>query len=257
MKNDKKSFILYENYEKLFHLLPMEQRGLLITAIFEYERQQTVSVELSDAANMAFQCIKDTLDRDREAYEEKCKKQSENGKKGGRPSKATLSQKSQKTQCFFEKAKKADNDNGNDNENENENDIDNDTVNGNGIGNGNDNENDPTEQTIQAPPQGTPSPHAPRLTEEELEKLLLEGVESDYIQAREERAVLFAKRGGEEVVDVLRRWWQEDRRSCSKRGKRPKSDLAHTPSYGDVEDFFAVACARAFDDLEAVPIQSG
>ena len=254
MKNDKKSFILYENYEKLFHLLPMEQRGLLITAIFEYERQQTVSVELSDAANMAFQCIKDTLDRDREAYEEKCKKQSENGKKGGRPSKATLSQKSQKTQCFFEKAKKADNDNGN------ENDIDNDTVNGNGIGNGNDNENDPTEQTLQAPPQGTPSPRAPRLTEEELEKLLLEGVESDYIREREERAVLFAKRGGEEVVDVLGRWWQEDRRGRSRRGtgRETKKVTGYVleKSY-DVDEFFAAACARAFDDLEAVPIQSG
>ena len=35
MKNEKRSFLLYENYEKLFGLLPMEQRGMLITAIFE------------------------------------------------------------------------------------------------------------------------------------------------------------------------------------------------------------------------------
>ena len=182
MKNEKRSFLLYENYEKLFGLLPMEQRGMLITAIFEYERQQLVSVTLSDAANMAFQCIKDTLDRDREAYLEKCKKQSENGKKGGRPSKATLPEKTQKTQWFSEKTKKADNDNDNDN------DIDNDIDNGNGNENENDiasewesvNETDSSAHTsptaFPAPPIGTPSPTAPRLSQEEREKLIAEHI---------------------------------------------------------------------------------
>lgn len=242
MKNDKKSFILYENYEKLFQLLPVEQRGLLITAIFEYERQQTVSVELSDAANMAFQCIKDTLDRDREVYLATCQKRSESGKKGGRPTKASLAQESKKTNCFFEKAKKADNDNGNDNDNDNDNVI----VNGNGIGNGNDNES--TDRLSQDAPQGTPSPHAPRLGTEEFEKLLSEGVDGDYIREREERAILFAKRGGERAQDVLLRWWQEDRGSRSRRGSPPKTESYGFEKSYDIDDFIAAACARVWEN---------
>lgn len=262
MKNEKRSFLLYENYEKLFGLLPMEQRGMLITAIFEYERQQLVSVTLSDAANMAFQCIKDTLDRDREAYLEKCKKQSENGKKGGRPSKATLPEKTQKTQWFSEKTKKADNDN--DNENDNDNDIDNDIDNGNGNENENDiasewesvNETDSSAHTsptaFPAPPIGTPSPTAPRLSQEEREKLIAEGIGADYVREREERAALYAKRSGKSVYRVLIGWWQEDRGKPSpSKTDQWRSSGGHSQtqstSYGHVNDFFAESLRHAFD----------
>ena len=143
MTNDKKSFVLYGNYETQFKLLSMEERGMLITAIFEYVNFGSLARELTPLVNMAFSFVKETLDRDRELYIEKCEKNSENGKKGGRPKKerktegySDTSEKedifSAKTERFFEKPKKADNDNGididNGIDNGNENEIDNDIV---------------------------------------------------------------------------------------------------------------------------------
>ena len=57
---------------------------------------------------MAFEIIRAQLDRDREKYEKICKRNAENGKRGGRPP------KEEKTQWDFEKPKKAYNNNNND-----------------------------------------------------------------------------------------------------------------------------------------------
>ncbi len=100
----------------------MEDRGKLITAIFEYSRVGSVSVELSPIVQMAFSIIRDTLDRDHEAYLEKCRRNAENAKKGGRPKK-DMAPDSEKTERFFSKPKKPDNDNDNDNDNDTDNGI--------------------------------------------------------------------------------------------------------------------------------------
>ena len=84
MNDRKNSFIMYNNYINYFTLLSYEDRGVLITAILEYANNRSVSIELEGAAAMAFAFIKDTLDRDSKKYEEKCEKNRENGKKGGR-----------------------------------------------------------------------------------------------------------------------------------------------------------------------------
>ena len=81
---------------------------------------------------MAFAFIKNTLDRDRAAYEEKCAQNAANGQKGGRPRKSEKSESTAmgsgdffeaKTERFFSKPKKPDNDNDNDNDIGNDNDI--------------------------------------------------------------------------------------------------------------------------------------
>ena len=97
---ERNSFQLYHNFYNQFKLLGMEERGELITAIFEYAKDQTASRELSPLVNMAFSCMKDTLDRDREKYERICEKNAENGKKGGRPRKANTDIFSEKTERF-------------------------------------------------------------------------------------------------------------------------------------------------------------
>ena len=133
---DKKSFILYGDFSELFGLLSLEDRGRLITAIFNYENAGEEDGTLPDAAKMAFICIKNTLDRDREAYEEKCRKNAENGQKGGRPRKNEKKENtevdhgeffSEKTERFFEKPKKADSDNDSGTDSGTDNDIDTDT----------------------------------------------------------------------------------------------------------------------------------
>ena len=121
MRNEKKSFVLYNSYYTQLELLTMEERGELITAIFLYEKTGTYP-DLSRVVNMAFSYIKDALDRDREAYEERCRKNSENGKKGGRPRKNNSDGSFfEKTDRFFTQTKKGDNDNDNENDNDNDN----------------------------------------------------------------------------------------------------------------------------------------
>ncbi len=109
-------FILYKNFFTQFSMLDLEDRGRLITAIFELELGQEPTLSLSPAAAMAFSFIKDTLIRDRESYDEICRRNAENGKKGGRPKKREPSgedggadasrKKTQKTEGFCEKPKK-------------------------------------------------------------------------------------------------------------------------------------------------------
>ena len=119
--NDKSSFVLYTNFYNQFAMLCAEDRGDLILAIFEYEATGEVKTPLTPLPALAFSFIKDTLERDRAAYEETCRRNRENGKKGGRPKKNDAPQK---TDGFSEKPKKPYNDIDIDNGIDNDNDID-------------------------------------------------------------------------------------------------------------------------------------
>ena len=117
---EKNSFLLYDEYAEHFLLLSMEQRGVLITAIFAYCRKEELPI-MDGTVNMAFSFIKAQLLRDNERYEEIIKKRSDAGKLGGRPKKQT---KAKKANDFSEKqtkaneSKKSHNDNVNDNVND-------------------------------------------------------------------------------------------------------------------------------------------
>lgn len=238
MYDTKNSFVLYGNFFHQFQLLNMEQRGELITAIFEYTTHQSVVNELSPLVKMAFSVMKDTLDRDRAAYLAKCEKNRENGKKGGRPRKNDRP----KNEWFFEKTKKGDNDNGNDNENDN--DIDNDTE---------WEKENPKEKGFGPDSLGSPNapltpstPYAPQLSEQDREELKRKGVEDGYIAERWERAVEYAAKQRRSVVDVLASWWQGDRRSVQRK-KQSASESESNKSY-DLEEFFNAAVDRALEE---------
>lgn len=213
-KNEAKSFILYHSFWSIFALLSMEQRGELVTAIFEYERLGHLATELSPILEIAFAGIKDTLQRDREAYAEKCEKNAENGKKGGRPRKAEATDTAPKTERFFEKPKKAYNDN--DIENENENDIGIDSGNGNitpySVTQGNKSKaaQDRGLSPVPYPPERSAPPAAPRLRREDKERLISFGLTEEYVSSREDRAAAYAKKNAVDVYDVLISWWQAD-----------------------------------------------
>lgn len=116
---DKKSFVLYADYIEHFSLLNDIERGQLIMMILYYVNDKPIDVNIvSDGVRMAFSFIKNDIDRNAEKYKEKCEKNSINGKQGGRPpKKRTVFTKSEKSERFLQKAKKADNDNENENEN--------------------------------------------------------------------------------------------------------------------------------------------
>ena len=246
MSLKKKSFVLYENYENTFRLLSLEQRGALITAIFEYERQQKVDIPLTKSTKVAFQNIKDTLDRDRESYLKKCEQRSACGKSGGRPSKTALTEENPKSKSFFSNP-----DNENDIDIDIENDIDSDidseseNEKGNGMG------NFPPAAPSAALRQEPPFPYAPRLTKEEVEKLVLEGVDRDYVAEREERAIVYAKKNKTSPSNLLLQWWKEDQIPWLKRKTSPAVGSGRPPSYGSIDDFFAVAYARAQEESAA------
>lgn len=101
---DKKSFIAYCDWGEIFDELEDNEAGKLVKHLFNYVRDKNPNAE-DKLTKMMFIQIKQSLKRDLIKYDIYISKQSENGKKGGRPKKPT---KTQKTQPFIEKPKKAD-----------------------------------------------------------------------------------------------------------------------------------------------------
>ena len=114
MAENKKSFVAYCDWKATFDALPDAEAGILIKHLFAYVNDENPATD-NILINAVFANIKQTLKRDLRKYEAFIEKQSENGKRGGRPHKA---EETQKTQPFLEKPKKADSDNDSDSVNE-------------------------------------------------------------------------------------------------------------------------------------------
>lgn len=123
----KNTFISYDEHWQFFSLLPIEQRGFLVTAIYEYRLKGETTQPLSEAAYMAYHVITSQIARDTARYLDVCKKNAMNGKLGGRPPKNRTKAKKangyEKTERKRTKAKKPHNDNDSDSDNDNDNDI--------------------------------------------------------------------------------------------------------------------------------------
>lgn len=104
-------FQVYFSYEEPLKSLTYEQIGKIFMAMFQYEKTKE-KPELDPVSDMAFYFIRSQMDRDRQTYEEKCKRSRQNGMKGGRPRKSEKSRgflenqpvfpETQKTQRFLE-----------------------------------------------------------------------------------------------------------------------------------------------------------
>lgn len=101
MTDKQKSFLIYNDLIHTAKHLSKEQLGDLFLSILEFANGNEFSIE-DPIVKIAFEPVKQTLIRDKQKYEKYIEKQSKNGKKGGRP------RKTQKTQPFLEKPKKAD-----------------------------------------------------------------------------------------------------------------------------------------------------
>lgn len=95
-------FCAYHSYIESMEQLTDAERGRLFTACLFYSKTGEAP-QLSGNERFVFPAMRSQIDRDIQNYEDFVKKQSKNGKKGGRPRKPT---ESQKTQPFFEKPKK-------------------------------------------------------------------------------------------------------------------------------------------------------
>jgi hypothetical protein len=97
------SFCIYMDWEEQLTDLTNEERGIILSAMFEYKRTGVVP-ELPRLLSLVFSFIRQQFDRDADKYEQKIEKRREAGKKGGRPAKET-SEKNEQTKA--KKAKKA------------------------------------------------------------------------------------------------------------------------------------------------------
>lgn len=103
----KNSFLLYNDSLEVLDDLNDTQIANLFRAIKAFTSGKETPV-LSPIEKVAFLPIRQYLKRDGDRYETYLKKQSDNGKKGGRPKKPEVISKTQKTQALFGKPKKAD-----------------------------------------------------------------------------------------------------------------------------------------------------
>ena len=275
---ERKNFLLYHNFYNQFELLGMEDRGTLITAIFQYAKEGKTDVAMSPLVEMAFSIIRDTLDRDAESYRKTCQKNAENGKKGGRPPKKSASGSacheasepsflSAKTERFFSKPKKADKDKDNDKDNDKDMDKDKDRdkdrngsasalliASGASLGSAVSEKKNAALEAKEV--RGL-------LREDDREALLSLGVDGDYLREREARAIAFATEKGRGVRDVLLEWWRGDRRQSDALGREPPRRTAdradavggHTrDSVGslgnsfDTDDMLCAALLRGFTE---------
>lgn len=110
---DNASFLMYKEWEELFESLDsMEEAGELIMALFAFAKRGEIA-EFRGALKMAFIMMSNQLERDGVKWERNREKNIENGKKGGRPRKIEVEEKTEglfeeteKTERFFEKPKK-------------------------------------------------------------------------------------------------------------------------------------------------------
>lgn len=83
-KKERQGFVLYHSLRKPLEMLDDAQRGKLLLAILNYSELGVVP-DFGDAViDMAFAFIRDKLDRDSEAYKDKCEKRALAGSKGGK-----------------------------------------------------------------------------------------------------------------------------------------------------------------------------
>ena len=80
MEKKKDSFILYEEYYEPIKMLSTTDKGLLLTALYEYHMTGNV-IELPQMAKVIFQFIKQRIDFNKEKYAERCQQNSENIRK--------------------------------------------------------------------------------------------------------------------------------------------------------------------------------
>ncbi len=79
--------LLYYDYLSHFNFLTDEQLGKIVRAMLDYEINGVLPEFSEPIMQMTFSFVRSNLDRDREKFIERCQKNAENGKKGGRPSK--------------------------------------------------------------------------------------------------------------------------------------------------------------------------
>lgn len=127
---EKKSFVIYSDWENTFKKLGKYESGDLIQGIFEYMRTGETPQFESFAVEAIFTLLVETFKRDRDKYYKMCERNALNGaKKWEKDNKNNSAENASGKSGINKNATNADNDNENDNVNDNVNDNENDNEN--------------------------------------------------------------------------------------------------------------------------------
>lgn len=124
---DKEGFIVYKSFYEPIKELSLAHKGLLLSAIFEYQINKNV-IELPIECRMAFKFFKNQFDLDEKKYTKICEKRAEAGRKSAeRKLKEMLANadKCQQKQQMLTKATDKDNETDKDKEKEKDKDLNN------------------------------------------------------------------------------------------------------------------------------------
>ncbi len=241
--------IIDRKYEASFRRMSCENLASLILGLLEYANTGECQSEIGEAALPLFEVMKLDVQRDFDAYEEKCRINAENGKKGGRPRKQPLSEK---TDGFLEEAEKGNNKYNNNNNNKyNNNNTEEEVKYEN---NGNEKKTAGSATDLASRGMVPPPPPPPENMWEELREL---AVPLSYAEARLERAEYFAPIERKRVAEIIYEWWQTDRHGTppNKHTVTPSSYSSSSSSSSssnktyDVDEFFEAACRKAEEEF--------
>ena len=96
---------LWDRYRELFEPLQVDEIGRLVLAMQDYKDGKPVDITGNE--RFVWPSIRRDIDSAKAAYEETCKRQSENGSKGGRPKKPTASDENPKNPVVFSETQKS------------------------------------------------------------------------------------------------------------------------------------------------------
>ncbi len=239
---ERNGFIVHFDSFKYFSRLSDEQLGKLFRAVCKYAKSGEQPQFDDDVTDIIFEMLRDRLNRDAEKYEEICKKNAENAKKGGRPRKTErFFDETEKTERFFEKPKKPNSDSDSDSDPDCECECECEC------------ECDP-ESACADGTAHTTTTHTPRTAEDLTEEYVLELAASQgftWTPEEAERFIAFnidrRRRGGWEYA--VGRW--ERGRATHESGNRGASDLSEE----DIEKaskYIALVNRFKEDDQDAV-----
>lgn len=106
MAENKKSFILYTDYIKVFEHLSDREAGILVKHLFKYVNDMNPKLE-NKLLTVAFEPIKQQLKRDLKDWEAERRRLQEFGKKGGIKSGESRRKRSQRSQASKNEANEA------------------------------------------------------------------------------------------------------------------------------------------------------
>ncbi len=113
---DKKTFIVYSDWEDKLSLLSDEELGKIFRYIFKYVKTGSIP-KMKRELLMIFNILKYDLDKNFEQYQKRCEANKINGKKGGRPKKRNNPLGFIKTEETQHNPQKHDSDSDSDNDN--------------------------------------------------------------------------------------------------------------------------------------------